>query len=64
MKPNEAACCGPSNVLARIPEQPFEFTERGNDGWDFRAKFFGDWLVRYWIDAPVKVVVIVDCRLT
>lgn len=50
--------------LAASPEQPWDFSERGGSGRDFRANFVGNWLVRYWIDSPVKTGVIVDIRWT
>jgi hypothetical protein len=50
--------------LAASPEQTFDFQERGASGREIRCKWFGPWLVRYWVDSPVRTVVIIDCQWT
>jgi len=50
--------------LENQPEQAYDFLERGTSGADIRCKFFGDWLLRYRVDSPVRQVIVVDCHLT
>lgn len=50
--------------LAAHPDQPPDFVSGAPNGREIAGRFFGNWLVRYWVDAPVKIVAIVDCQET
>ncbi len=50
--------------LAMQPEQECDLHQRNPRGPDLRGKWFGNWLLRYYVDSPVRHVVIVSCEWT
>ena len=48
------------STLAASPHQRGDWLQRTGSGRELQVKRFGRWLVRYWLDAPVLEVRIVD----
>jgi hypothetical protein len=48
------------SALASAPYQKGEWLQKTAAGRELQVKRFGRWLVRYWLDAPVMEVKIVD----
>jgi hypothetical protein len=46
--------------LAESPYQRGEWIQRSQSGRELQVKRFGRWLVRYWLDAPVLELRVVD----
>jgi len=48
--------------LQNHPETPGDFTDRDSSQRERQVKIIGDFAVTYWVDSPVKAVMIVDIR--
>lgn len=48
--------------LRQSPFTPGDYTERDAAQLDREVKVMGDYAVTYWVDAPVRAVMIVDIR--
>jgi len=48
--------------LRENPDTPGDFADRDNSLRTREVKIIGDYAVTYWVDAPVKRVMIVDVR--
>ncbi len=49
--------------LRERPETPGDFTDRDASLRDRQIKMIGDYAITYWLDAPVRIVMIVDVCL-
>ncbi len=49
--------------LRQHPDTPGDFTDRDALLRDRQIKIVGDYAVTYWLDAPVRIVMVVDVRL-
>ena len=47
-------------ILTSSPHQKGEWQQKTSSGRELQVKRFGRWLVRYWLDAPVLELLIVD----
>jgi hypothetical protein len=50
--------------LSKQPEQPYDFLEQGLSGLEVRCKWFGNWLIRYRVESPVRQVIVLHCQWT
>lgn len=48
--------------LRNQPQTPGDFTERDASQRDREVKIIGDYAITYWVDHPVKTVLVVDIR--
>jgi hypothetical protein len=48
--------------LHEHPDTPGDFTDRDSSQRDREVKVIGDYAITYWVDSPVKAVMIVDIR--
>jgi hypothetical protein len=45
------------------PDTPGDFTDKDPSLRERQIKVVGDYAITYWLDAPVKIVMVVDIRL-
>lgn len=48
--------------LAQAPDTPGDFTDRDDTLRTRQVKIVGQYAVTYWLDAPVRTVMVVDIR--
>ncbi len=48
--------------LAQAPDTPGDFTDRDNTLRTRQVKIIGQYAVTYWLDAPIRTVMVVDIR--
>lgn len=54
------------NFIRSLREQPEtrgDFTDQDSSLRQRQIKIIGDYAITYWLDAPVKIVMVVDVRL-
>lgn len=49
--------------LREHPDAPGDFTDKDASLRERQIKVIGDYAITYWVDAPVKRVMVVDIRL-
>ena len=48
--------------LRAHPETPVDFTDKDASLRERQIKIVGDYAITYWLDAPVRIVMVVDVR--
>jgi len=48
--------------LREHPDAPGDFTDKDSSLRERQIKVIGDYAITYWLDAPVRIVVVVDIR--
>lgn len=49
--------------LRERPETPGDFVSKDASQRERQVKIIGDYAITYWVDAPVKAVMVVDVRI-